>query len=72
MHGIYLAHDTSSAVSYAQKLAATVRSASVECPEAVERHSPSLREAANEIREALAAIESKLPKPKEVRHADAA
>ena len=72
MHGMYLAHDTSSAVSYAHKLASTVRSASVECPEAVERQASSLRGAANEIREALAAIESKLPKPKEVRDVKAA
>jgi hypothetical protein len=72
MNGIYLAHDTSSAVSYAHKLASTVRSASIESPEAVERHASNLRNAMNEIREALALIESKLPKPKEVRRADAA
>jgi hypothetical protein len=69
MHGMYIAHDTSSAVSYAHKLASTVRSASIECPEAVERHASNLRNAMNEIREALALIESKLPKPKEVRDA---
>jgi len=69
VHGIYLAHDTSSAVSYALKLAGTVRSASIECPEAVDRHAANLRNAITEIQEALAAIESKLPKPKEVRNA---
>lgn len=72
MNGIYLAHDTSSAVSYALKLSGTVRSASIESPEAVERHAANIRDAITEIQEALAAIESKLPKSKEVRHADAA
>ena len=69
MYGIYISHDASSAAGYARKLAATVRSASVECPEAVERNAPFLRETISEIREALALVEAKLPKPKEVRDA---
>ena len=67
MHGIYISHDASSATGYAKKLAATVRTASMECPEAVERNAPFLRETISEIREALALIEAKLPKPTEVK-----
>jgi hypothetical protein len=72
MHGIYINHDCQSASGYAQKLAATVRAASVECPEAVERNAAFLRDTINEIREAAAAIEAKLPKPREVSDVKAA
>ncbi len=71
MYGIYISHDASDATGYAKKLAATVRSASMESPEAVERNAPFLRETISEIREALALVEAKLPKPKEVRNAAA-
>ncbi len=71
MYGIHISHDASDATGYAKKLAATVRSASMECPEAVERNAPFLRETISEIREALALVEAKLPKPKEVRNAAA-
>ena len=69
MHGIYINHDAQNASGYAQKLAATVRSASVESPEAVERNAAFLRDTISEMREAAAAIEAKLPKPREVRDA---
>lgn len=69
MHGIHISHDCSSAASYAAKLASTVRTASVECPEAVERNAGFIRDTINEMREHLAAVEAKLPGPNEVRDA---
>lgn len=53
----------------ARMLASTFRAASYNCPEAIERNLPFIRETLAQIHEDLAAVEAKLPKPKEVRDA---
>ena len=69
MYGFSICSDARSALSNAELLAGSVRSASIECPESIERNAQFIRETVNLIREELAAVEAKLPKPREVRDA---
>jgi len=52
---------------YAGALARIIPGVSVECPEAIERNADFIRNQVEEIREHLAAVEAKLPAPKEVQ-----
>lgn len=68
MHGFYVCHHAREVVSRAKDLAASMRTTSIECPEAIVRNASFIREQIEQAREALAAAEAKLPGPKEIEN----
>ena len=67
LYGFSICQDARSAVTAAANLASTVRSASIESPEALVRNASYLREQVEAVRECLAAVEAKRPRPGGVR-----
>ena len=70
--GYEILFDLDTVKDFAKALARKTTSASVDCPDAIERNAWFIREGLELIRDELAIVESKLPKPREVSHADAA
>lgn len=68
-YGFDICTDCRAAVSKLKNLNGTVRSASVACPDAVTRNAPFLRGQLELMREEIAAVEAKLPKPQELNKA---
>lgn len=66
MYGHDICEGARTTLSRAQSFASSIRVASIECPEAIERNARFLRDQIYEIQEQLAAVEAKLPGPKEV------
>ena len=72
MYGFSICNDSRSALSKLKDLRGAVRSASVECPDALTRNASFLRGQLEDMREEIAAIEAKLPKPEVVDYGQAA
>lgn len=70
--GYEILFDLDTVKDFSKALSINVRSASRDCPDAIERNAAFIRDGLHEIREHLAAVESKLPKPREVKHGRAA
>ena len=67
--GYELLFDLDTVKDFAKGLARKTASASVDCPDAILRNAVLIRQGLHEVREHLAAVEAKLPAPKEVRDA---
>lgn len=68
-YGFNICTDARTALSKLKDFKGAVQSASVACPDAVTRNAPFLRAQIELMREEIAAVEAKLPKPEAVRNA---
>ena len=64
--GYQILHSLETVRDYSRLLARDVASASVDCPDAIERNLAQIRDALGDIQDQLSIVEVKLPKPAEV------
>lgn len=69
MYGADICERARESVRDLERFQLAVQGASVASPEAISRNTPFLREQIEMMREAIAAVEAKLPKPEAVRNA---